>query len=368
MRDEGSIPKIVISASDVGSVSLPADMVTPPKVPQPIPLWARLVMLPLVLVLPLLAIIALVMRIALRATPARTQQAWHSYLMALLIAGSLVFFVTAVAAFSYMPSPPQAISAGLSDLDERNHFPSLPSQTQMTGVEISHELKPLVMVASPAAKRWFARGEMTSNSIGAAVLLHADPDGYLFATARHVADVSMAAAKSGQRVLLTTGSSGWAGADVVGWHRTADLALLWMPRHEGSAEFAQPLAPAEDAEPGAAIYVIGHPEGLNFTISNGIISRLVGDTVQISAPVSPGNSGGPVYDVRGNLLGVVTSKMDRTVDPNAENLSFAATSALLGRVSGWEFTGNGQQRLSKYIDALQGSKTPGKKMEKDPTG
>jgi len=79
--------KIVISSSDVESVTLPAGPISPAKLPSPIPLWARLVFLPLVLFLPLLAIIALVMRIALRATPPRTQQAWHAYLMTLLIGG-----------------------------------------------------------------------------------------------------------------------------------------------------------------------------------------------------------------------------------------------------------------------------------------
>jgi S1-C subfamily serine protease len=353
VQPEGPSSRIVISASEVDSVTIPVDIVQPAKVAKPIPLWARLVMLPLVLMLPLLAMVALVLRIALRATPPRTQQAWHSYLVGLLIAGAFTFTFTAVLAFSYMPTPPEAISAGLSDLDERSHFPSLPSATQMTGVQIAHELKPLVMIASPAGRRWFSRGEMASNSIGAAVLLYADSQGYLFATARHVATGSVSAARTGRRVLLTTASSGWAGADVVAYHRSADLALLWLQRKEGSAEFVQPLAKTAEVETGTAIFVIGHPEGLNFTLSNGIISRLVGDTIQISAPVSPGNSGGPVYDAEGNLVGIVTAKLDRTVDPNAENLNFAATAALLGDSAGWEFQGTGEQRLHDYIHAMQ---------------
>jgi S1-C subfamily serine protease len=346
--------KIVISSSDVESVTLPADPVSPAKLPSPIPLWARLVFLPLVLFLPLLAIIALVMRIALRATPPRTQQAWHAYLMTLLIAASFVFTASAVLLFSYMPSPPQAISAGLSELDERTDFPSLPHNGVMTGMEIGQNFRPMVMVASPAGKRWFGGGEMASNHVGAAVLLHADEQGYLFATAGHVAASSLSQVRKGaQRVLLTTGSGGWSGADVVAWHQTSDLALLWMPRHFGHGQFAQPLETEKNVVPGEGVYVIGHPEGLNFTISNGIISRLAGDTVQISAPVSPGNSGGPVYDDHGNLVGVVTAKMDRSVDPNAENLNFAASAILLSRLNGWEFLSEGRKHLSEYIQAQQ---------------
>lgn len=358
MPEQGSTSKIVISSTEVDSVALPVEIVAAPKLLPAIPLWARLVMLPLVLVLPVLAIVALVMRIALRATPPRTQQAWHSYLLAIMVAGSFVFTITAVLAFSYSPTPPQAISTGLPELDERAAFPTLPRSTQMAGVDIAHDLKPLVMVASPAARRWFGGGEMNSNYIGAAVLLHADADGYLFATARHVAEVQGSAIKPSHRVLLTTGNGGWAGADIVGWQRDEDLALLWLPRHSGHAAFTQPLATANDTEPGAPIYVIGHPEGLNFTISNGIISRLMGDTIQISAPVSPGNSGGPVYDDHGNLVGVVIAKLDRSVDPNAENLNFAAASDLLDSQNGWQFVSNGQKRLNDYINALKQISAP----------
>jgi S1-C subfamily serine protease len=348
----GSNPKIVISTSEVESVALPTGPLDAPKMQKPIPLWARLVMLPLVLALPLLAIIATVMRIALRAAAPRTQQAWHSYLMALLIAGSLVFTTTAVLMYSFVPMPPQAISAGLSDLDERTNYPELPTQEKMTGVEVAQRLKPLVMIASPAARRWFFHGEVATNYVGAAVLLHASRAGYLFATARHVAAASSMGSKSARRVLLTTASSGWAGADVVAMHRTADLALLWLPRRSGSVGFAQPLAVTEGVQEGSNVFVIGHPEGLNFTITNGMISRLAGDIVQISAPVSPGNSGGPVYDDRGNLLGIVVAKLDRNVDPNAENLNFAASARLLSQVDGWEFTHEGRRRLTEYVEEL----------------
>ncbi len=355
--------KIVISSSEVESVSLPADALSSPKLPKAIPLWLRLSLLPLVLFLPLLAIVALVMRFTLRASVPRKRDAWHAYLMALLIASSFVFTIAAVLAFSYVPSPPEAISAGMPELDERADFPLLPHATAMTGKEVGQDLRPLVMVASPAGNRWFGKGLAATNAIGAAVLLEANDDGYLFATAGHVAETLHKGAKPGQRVLLTTGTGGWTGADVIGWHQTADLALLWISRHGGHGEFVQPLETGDNLVAGENIYAIGHPEGLNFTISNGIISRTDGNTIQISAPVSPGNSGGPVYDDRGNLVGVVVAKMDRTLMPNAENLNFAASAALLGRLNGWSFLADGQKRLSDFISA-QASGT-GKKNDQD---
>ncbi len=122
------------------------------------------------------------------------------------------------------------------------------------------------------------------------------------------------------------------------------------PRHSGSADFVQPLSAGRD---GAEIFVIGHPEGLRYTLSTGIISGLRDDEVQISAAVSPGNSGGPVYDHRGNLIGIVSSKFDRNRDANAENLSFAAKADGFQRKSGWTFRGGGQQQLDQYLEAIK---------------
>jgi hypothetical protein len=69
----------------------------------------------------------------------------------------------------------------------------------------------------------------------------------------------------------------------------------------------------------------------------------------MSAPVSPGNSGGPVFDDRGNLLGIVTSMVDKNGDPNAENLNFAVRADALLEDSGWEFASFGHRRLTDYV-------------------
>jgi S1-C subfamily serine protease len=93
---------------------------------------------------------------------------------------------------------------------------------------------------------------------------------------------------------------------------------------------------------GATVFVIGHPEGLRFTLSTGIISRIDGDILQMSAPVSPGNSGGPVFDDKGELVGVVTSMVDRHMDPNAENLNFGVRASALLEQSSWDPRGSGK--------------------------
>jgi S1-C subfamily serine protease len=346
-----SMEKLVVTDTEVQAVQISSEPATQPRTKPPIPLWARLVMSPTVLLLPLLCLVSIVIRVALRGTAPRNREAWNAFLNTLLVTSSFLTIAAGIVLYSAFPVPPQSISAGLTDLDERVDFPKLPAVSAMRGVELSSTLKPLVMIATPIARTWFSRAEQPSGITGAALLLFADQDGYLFATARHVADgIDWKKSKRQARVLLTSGLGGWAAADVVGRHRADDVALLWVPRHFGSAVFAQPLADAP--EPGSNVYVIGHPEGLNFSVSNGIVSRLSGDTVQISAPVSPGNSGGPVYDEYGALVGVVSSKMDRNYAPNAENLSFAIGAQVFRNIEAWEFKGEGQKKLQLFLQKI----------------
>jgi S1-C subfamily serine protease len=146
-------------------------------------------------------------------------------------------------------------------------------------------------------------------------------------------------------------SGTWAGGDVVARHRDLDLCLIWLPRESGAGEFLQPVEAKKQINDGENIFVIGHPQGLRFTLSTGIISRSDQDVLQISAPVSPGNSGGPVYDDRGNLVGIVTSMVDRNSNPNAENLNFAVRADAVLDPGGWNFSGDGRKRLDEFVNA-----------------
>jgi hypothetical protein len=104
-----------------------------------------------------------------------------------------------------------------------------------------------------------------------------------------------------------------------------DLALL---RVEGLG--AQPLAlstkPRFDI--GEAVYAIGNPKGLQGTFSDGIVSSVRGSgsdlVLQITAPISPGSSGGPVLDSGGEVVGVATATMKE-----GQNLNFAVGAAAL---------------------------------------
>jgi len=75
---------------------------------------------------------------------------------------------------------------------------------------------------------------------------------------------------------------------------------------------------------GEPLVVLGSPLGLGGTVTSGIVSayRTMDATsyMQFSAPISPGNSGGPVLDSEGMVVGVTVQKM---VGGGAEGLGFA---------------------------------------------
>lgn len=346
--------KIVISSREVSETQISPDLPGQPEtqLPMVVPLWAKLALWPLVLVLPLLCLIAIVLRAAMRSLPPRTRHGWTAFLSTLLIISGLLTSLSAITVFSFVPLP-SLVSAGLVELDERKDFPQLPAVIAMTARDVSEKLKPLVAVISPGQRSWLTHEVMPSSSFGAGMLLQANADGYLFVTAHHVVDgPAWQTAKGGSRVLLAMASGTWGAAEVIARHKDLDLALLWIPRDSGTAAFSEPIAKPADVADGEPIFVIGHPEGLRFTLSTGIISRTDFKTVQMSAPVSPGNSGGPVFDDHGQLVAIVTSMVDKHGDPNAENLNFAVKADALLDDSGWYFEKSGERRLASYRATL----------------
>jgi S1-C subfamily serine protease len=303
----------------------------------------------LVCVLPVLCIIAIVLRIASRPQPPRVRNAMTSFLATLLIISGFLTTTAFVLVLSFV-SVPAIVNKGLPDLDERTDFPVLTTGTVLSSAEVSVKLKPLVIVVSPTVKLW-NRQEIASQSFGAGLLLEANKDGYLFATANHVATHdAVREGGSPPHVMVTTAAGVWSTADVIAAAPPLDIALLWVPRHSGQANFVQPVSVAADGE---EVFVIGHPEGLKYTLSTGLVSGLRDQTIQISAAISPGNSGGPVYDARGNLIGIVSAKFDRNRDANAENLGFAARAEVLRDPSSWLFYGTGREKLQTYLSDLK---------------
>lgn len=106
---------------------------------------------------------------------------------------------------------------------------------------------------------------------------------------------------------------------VLGYDAVRDIAIL-----ETKCDNSVPLEFGTDAVyTGQTVYALGSSLGLTGTFSDGIVScakRLLNDKqfIQTTAPISPGNSGGPLLDARGRVVGVNTACM---ID--GQNLNFA---------------------------------------------
>ena len=130
------------------------------------------------------------------------------------------------------------------------------------------------------------------------------PDGYAV-TNNHVVDH----AKS---VQVTTDGGAIYTAKVVGTDPKTDLAVIKV---DGKSDFPYVKFSNEAPRVGDWVVAVGNPFGLGGTVTAGIVSargRDIGagpydDYVQIDAPINKGNSGGPAFDVNGNVIGVNTA-------------------------------------------------------------
>lgn len=134
-----------------------------------------------------------------------------------------------------------------------------------------------------------------------------DPEGYLLTTAHVV--------QSGRRVEVTLADGRVLPARVVGTDRKINLALLKI---EGKKFPYLKLGRSRDIKVGSWAIAIGNPFGLTASPSWGIISGRnrsglgiapYEDMLQITAPINPGDSGGPLLDSRGEVIGILSATL-----------------------------------------------------------
>ncbi|MEE4270309.1 MAG: trypsin-like peptidase domain-containing protein [Thermoanaerobaculales bacterium] len=85
-----------------------------------------------------------------------------------------------------------------------------------------------------------------------------------------------------------------------------DLAVVVAPGMTGWG-LPVPLRLCSDLQVGETVHALGSPIGLNHSFTSGVISALRGNMVQTDATVHSGSSGGPLFDTRGRVCGVVTT-------------------------------------------------------------
>jgi S1-C subfamily serine protease len=338
--------KIVITTDELREPGEP--LATPQPSASNVPVWWRILSVLLILCPPILFVVSIValLRARHRELTARHACALH-YCWLLLASGIFWTFLLIALAIWTPPSLSEHV-ARPSPLSFHS-FPSLPSTGPLSGKDIARQMSPLVVVVHQAEAPFFPSCGGDGQSCGTGAVVFAGRGGCMVVTSRHVVDALAWSAQLGCRVGVTLQDGQQADATVVGLHRNLDLALLWIACDEADTQFVQPLRGFKTIEVGEQVFVIGHPEGLEFSLSGGLVAQTRGDDmIQLSAPVSPGNSGGPVYDVHGRLIAVVQSVFDKTRSPNAENLNFAVRADDLLNPDAWVLSKDGQTLIFAF--------------------
>merc|ERR1719231_1244504 len=165
-----------------------------------------------------------------------------------------------------------------------------------------------------------AGGPGTGDSAGSGVIL--SPDGFVLTNAHVVGDAASV------NLALTDGSS--IRAAVRGRDVATDLALLHA--EAGGLPFAA-LGDSNELRVGQLVVAIGNPLGFQSTVSAGVVSalgrslrakdgKMIEGIVQTDVALNPGNSGGPLVDSSGRVVGINTA-----IIAGAQNLSFSVPSA-----------------------------------------
>lgn len=190
--------------------------------------------------------------------------------------------------------------------------------------EVFQRVSSSVVVVRTKEREVSARGVVSFSEVGSGVLISADGK---VMTAAHVVDTADEIA-----VEFLTGEV--VGARVIASEPAADVSLLQLNRVPSKALVAE-LGDSDRVKVGDQIFVVGAPYGIGYTLTVGHISaRHQPNTVyrgmskaeflQTDAAINQGNSGGPMFSMAGEVIGVVSHIISKS--GGFEGLAFVVTS------------------------------------------
>jgi serine protease DegQ len=148
-----------------------------------------------------------------------------------------------------------------------------------------------------------------------------------------------------KRVSVTFDDGTESDAAVVGVHPENDLAVIKALKIPDDLPAAT-LGSASQLKPGDEVVAVGFPFGMGPSVSSGVVSglnrefrspegdRVLTRLIQFDAAANPGNSGGPLVDMQGDVVGIVTAILNPTQSRTFIGIGFAVTIGAAGSAVG----------------------------------
>src|SRR5215469_10336230 len=209
--------------------------------------------------------------------------------------------------------------------------------------QLNNELEGLAAKVSPAVVQILVTGFgqarepdrseaafiVRQNAVGSGVIV--DPTGYIITNA-HVVEgaqrirVALPLPMGDSSGQVPIGKRRILEAKLIGQHKETDLALLKIDETDLPT---LTLMSQQRPQVGQLVFAIGSPEGLQNSVTMGVVSALARQPdpskaltyIQTDAPINPGNSGGPLVDMNGSVLGINTFIL--STGGGSEGLGFA---------------------------------------------
>jgi len=199
----------------------------------------------------------------------------------------------------------------------------LPGAEAQTPGEVFRKVAPSVVVIRAKGRDIAASGPTRFSETGSGVLISSDGKVMTAAHVVHAMDEISVEFLGGETVK----------ARVVASEPSADLSLLQLERVPTGAK-SSPLANSDPIQVGDPVIIVGAPYGLSYSLSDGLISaRWKPNTVyktmplaeffQTTATINTGNSGGPMFAMNGEVIGIVSHNISKS--GGSEGLGFVVT-------------------------------------------
>ena len=202
-------------------------------------------------------------------------------------------------------------------------IPKYLKNKELKRAELYKNVLPSVVTIYTTSNSYTAEGSKTNQGLGSGVLI--SHDCYIL-TAAHVVDGS-------SKILVKTQDGKERKASVLFSEKTSDIALLQLDVLDSNLTHAV-LGDSDALAVGQDVFAIGSPYGLENSFSSGIISSFRGfnqlydgtvslEFLQTDAAINSGNSGGPLFNSQGKVVGIASSIL--TVSGGFQGIGMAVT-------------------------------------------